>query len=263
MASDPDRKKYWDLVETLMWIATRDESRVAALRDKSDEIKTALVFSAMREEPIVIEYPHRASGTNGGADLEQPAPLRAGRAPYPLDDLPAKVQSGRVRMTAIRDDGGTNEQTPVPLAELNDATFRLPPSRSVAPVGLWSRSGTLVWRSPQFLRADVVAAWPARNRKTAAASAAILRYLRSIMSARGSTHQTRSSAAVPGRGARRLSRSLQQGLGGAGTVPQERAGQARPQSALKGGKTSERNLRRVKHTTLFHRLLRGYKSSTR
>jgi hypothetical protein len=183
MATDPDRKTYWDLVETLMWIATRDESRVAALRDKSDEIKTALVFSAMRGEPIVLEYPHPASGTNGGADLEQAAPQRAGRAPYPLDDLAAKVQSGRVRMTAIRGDGGTNEQIPVPLAELNDLTFRLPPSCLVAPVGLWSRSRTLVWRSPQFLRADVVAAWPARNRKTAAASAAILRYLRSIMSA--------------------------------------------------------------------------------
>ena len=99
-----------------------------------------------------------------------------------LDELPAKVQSGRVRMTAIRGDGGTNEQIPVPLAELNDLTFRLPPSHSVAPVGLWSRS-TLDWRSPQFFRADVVAAWPARNRKTAAASAAILRHLRSIMSA--------------------------------------------------------------------------------
>src|SRR2546423_777636 len=116
MAIDPDRKTYWELVETLMWMATRDESRVAALRDKSDEIKTALVFSAMKGEPIDIEYPHRASGINGGADLEQPAPQRAERAPYPLDDLPAKVQSGRVGMTAIRGDGGTNEQIPVPLA---------------------------------------------------------------------------------------------------------------------------------------------------
>jgi hypothetical protein len=201
MATDPDRKRYWDLVETLMWIATRDESRVAALRDKSDEIKTALVFTAMRGEPIVIDYPHWAPGTNGGADLEEPAPQRAGRAPYPLDELPAKVQSGRVRMTAIRGDGGTNEQIPVPLAELNDLTFHLPPSHSVALVGLWSRS-TLAWRSPQFFRADVVAAWPARNRKTAAASAAILRHLRSIMSAEAPLTkleaQKRCLAEVPG-----------------------------------------------------------------
>jgi hypothetical protein len=203
MAIDPDRKRYWELVETLMWIATRDESRVAALRDKSDEIKTALVFSAMRGEPIDVEHPYRALGTNGGADLERPAPQRAGRAPYPLVDLLAKVQSGRVCMTAIRADGGTNEQIPVPLAELNDLTFRLPPSPSVAPVGLWSRSGcTLFWKSPQFLRADVVAAWPARNRKTAAAAAAILRYLPSIMSAEAPLTkleaQQRCLAEVPG-----------------------------------------------------------------
>src|SRR5256885_1968823 len=49
-------------------------------------------------------------------------------------------------------------------------------------VGLWSRSyGSLVWSSPQFLRADVMRAWPARNKKTAATAHAILRYLRQIM----------------------------------------------------------------------------------
>ena len=93
MAIDPDRKRCWELVETLMWIATRDESRVAALRDKSDEIKTALVCSAMRGEPIDVEHPYRASGTNGGADLERPAPQRAGRAPDPLNDLLAKAKT--------------------------------------------------------------------------------------------------------------------------------------------------------------------------
>jgi hypothetical protein len=52
----------------------------------------------------------------------------------------------------------------------------------LAPVGLWSRSRrTLVWKSPQFLRVDVVRRWPARNTKTAAVSGAILRHLREIM----------------------------------------------------------------------------------
>jgi hypothetical protein len=70
----------------------------------------------------------------------------------------------------------------VPLAELNDLRILQIPSHTVAPVGLWSRTGwTLVWRSPQFLRADVVVEWPARNSKTVTASAAILRHLREIM----------------------------------------------------------------------------------
>jgi hypothetical protein len=50
-----------------------------------------------------------------------------------------------------------------PLA-LNDLIFRLSPGHRLAAVGLWSRSrDTLVWRSPQFLRADVMRVWPARN----------------------------------------------------------------------------------------------------
>jgi transposase len=49
---------------------------------------------------------------------------------------------------------GTDERIPVPLTELNDLKFLLMPSHSVAPVGRWLRSRwTLVWRSPQFLRA--------------------------------------------------------------------------------------------------------------
>ena len=86
-------------------------------------------------------------------------------------------------MTAIRCDKRSNEQIPVPLAELNDLEIRITPGHPVAPVGLWSRScGTLVWRSPQFFRADVVAAWPARKSKTAAVFTAVRRHLREIMS---------------------------------------------------------------------------------
>jgi len=52
----------------------------------------------------------------------------------------------------------------------------------VAPVGLWSRSrGILLWRSPQFLSADVISAWPARKLKPASVSNAILHRLQEIM----------------------------------------------------------------------------------
>jgi hypothetical protein len=179
----PDRKKYWDLLETLTWIATRDERRVAALRGRSDQEKMALALSGMRTPRAVHSLPG-PSGSNLGVELEAPALQGDGAALAPLNDVLAKVQSARVHMTAIRSHGGTDEQIPVPLAELNDLRFLLIPSHTVAPVGLWSRTGwTLVWRSPQFLRADVVLAWPARNSKTAAVSAAILRHLRKIMSA--------------------------------------------------------------------------------
>jgi hypothetical protein len=96
-----------------------------------------------------------------------------------LEDLLRKVHGHRVRMTAIRCAGSHHEQIPVPPAELNDLIFQL----DVASVGLWSRSrDTLVWRSPQFLRADVIRVWSARNTKTAAVSGAILRHLRQITS---------------------------------------------------------------------------------
>jgi hypothetical protein len=92
-----------------------------------------------------------------------------------------KVHSRRVRMTAIRCDGNSNKQIPVPSSELNDLEFRITGHR-VTPVGLWSRSrGVLVWRSPQFLSADVVRTWPAPNTKTAAVVIAMLHYLREIM----------------------------------------------------------------------------------
>ena len=84
-------------------------------------------------------------------------------------------------MTAVRCHEGRDEQDPVPPTELNDLTFRLHPNLRGASVGLWSRSrDVLVWRSPQFSRADVIGIWPGRNRKTAAASVAILRHLRKI-----------------------------------------------------------------------------------
>jgi hypothetical protein len=181
MTIDTDRKTYWDLLETLTWIVTRDERRVAALRDRSDQEKMALAYSGMRIPRAVYSLPG-PSGSNLGAELEAPAPQGDGAALDPLTDVRAKVQSGRVRMTAIRCDGSSGAQITVPLAELNDLTILRIPSHSFAPVGLWWR-WTLVWRSPQFLRADVVVAWPARKTKTAAVFAAILRRLREITSA--------------------------------------------------------------------------------
>jgi hypothetical protein len=90
----------------------------------------------------------------------------------------------------------------VPSAELNDLVFRFIPDHPIAPVGLWLRSRRLVaWGSPQFLRSDIVRVWAARNKKTAAASVAILRHLRKIMTPEAplikSEAQRRSMAEVP------------------------------------------------------------------
>jgi hypothetical protein len=153
MMIDPDRKTYWELLETLTWIVTRDDRRVAALQECSDQDKMALALWGMNVR-MVIHSPPGSWGRNCGADLETPAPQGNKGAPHPLDDVLAKVQSGRVGVTTIRCDGDANEQIPVPLAELNDLKFLLMPSHPVTPVGLWLRSRwTLVWRSPQFLRA--------------------------------------------------------------------------------------------------------------
>ena len=71
---------------------------------------------------------------------------------------------------------------PVPLAELDNLEFRIPSDHPLAKVGLWSRShNTLMWRSPQFLREDVIRVWPARKKKSVAVSGVILLYLQTIM----------------------------------------------------------------------------------
>jgi len=45
MASDAARKTYWDLLETLRWICTRNEKLVAAMRDRSDDDRMAVTLS--------------------------------------------------------------------------------------------------------------------------------------------------------------------------------------------------------------------------
>jgi len=68
MTSDVDRKTYWDLLETLRWICTRDEQLVAAMWDRSDEDRMALALFGTKV-PLVIRSPPGPSGTNRGADL--------------------------------------------------------------------------------------------------------------------------------------------------------------------------------------------------
>jgi len=184
MTSDTDRKTYWDLPETLRWIATRDEQLVAAMWDWSDNEKMAVALFGRKVKKGIIRSRPGPSGSNRGADLDPVAPEGDEKTSIRvLDEVLRKVHSGRVRMTAVNCDGNNEEQTPVPLVELNDLRFRLVPGHPVASIGLWSRSrNSLVWKWPQFLRGDVVGAWPARNTKTAAVSGAILRHLRGIMS---------------------------------------------------------------------------------
>jgi hypothetical protein len=190
MTSAGDQKTYWGLFETVRWICTRDQERVAAMWNMSEEDAMApALFSAPQ---WYLRSLQGLPETNSDADSEAAAPQdskpRIDR-PFMMDpsqaqdDLLRKLQSGRFRMTAIRCGGRSDEPTPVPLVKLNDLMIRLTPGHPVAPVGLWSRSerDTLVWRSPQFLRADVIRLWPARNTKTAAVGGAILRHLRQIM----------------------------------------------------------------------------------
>jgi hypothetical protein len=69
MMIDPDRKTYWELLETLTWIVTRDDRRVAALRECGDQDKMALALWGMNVR-MVIHSPPGSWGRNCGADLE-------------------------------------------------------------------------------------------------------------------------------------------------------------------------------------------------
>lgn len=181
MTSSADRKKYWDLLETLRWIEKRDEQIVAEIWEWSDDDRMALAVLGMKVR-WVLRSPPEGSGINRRLDLARAKEGDGRPAPSALEDVFRKVQSGRVGMTGIRCTGNNRRQIRVPLAELNDLQFRFIPGHEVAPVGLWSRSrGILLWRSPQFLSADVISAWPARNLKSASVSTAILHRLQEIM----------------------------------------------------------------------------------
>jgi hypothetical protein len=187
-----DQKKYWGLAEVVMWIRTRDYARVAAISDLSETeaMAHALFTDGTRLDARSLL---RFATTNSEAERESAASsdkiktgLVEGPAAMPpdraLDDLHRKLRSGRLPLTAIKPSWSSNEQIPVPPAELNDLVFRFTPDDPLVPVGLWSRSRSLlVWRSPQFLRSDVIRLWLSRKTKTAAVSGAILRHLRKIM----------------------------------------------------------------------------------
>ena len=102
MTSSADRKKYWDLFETLRWIETRDELMVVEMRDRSDDDRMALAVIG-KLEPRVLRSPPEGSDIKRRPDLARAEAQGDGRpAPSALDDVLRKVQSGRVRMTAIR-----------------------------------------------------------------------------------------------------------------------------------------------------------------
>ena len=212
MTSAVEHKTYWGVGEMVMWIRTRDLERVAGIAglSETDAMVLALFTDRARLDPRSLP---RLSVTNSDSDgqaaplhengeaseISEPGMIDPHRALY---DLHRKIHSCRVQMTAFRCDGSSDEQTPVPPVELNDLTFRFIPEHPVAPVGLWSQSrDVLVWRSPQFLRANALRVWPARNTKTAAVSGAILRHLRKIMSREApitkSEAQRRCLAEVP------------------------------------------------------------------
>src|SRR5215469_6461524 len=185
MNSAADQKTYWGLLETMRWICTRDPERVAAMWDMSEEDGIALALFAGWPE-WYLRFLQGLPEANSEADADAAAPpnskpgsdRRFMMGPTQAqDDLFRKLQSGRLEIFAIRCDGRSDQPTRVPRVELNDLMLRLVPGHPVAPVGLWSRSrrDTLVWRSPQFLRAEVILLWPAHNPMTAAVGHTSLR----------------------------------------------------------------------------------------
>ena len=100
-----------------------------------------------------------------------------------LNYLLQQVRSRRIRMTAIKCDRHRTNQVPVPPAELGGLEFRITSDHWFAKVGLWSPShNTLMWRSPQFLRSDIIRVWPARKKKKSAeVFGLILQHLQTVM----------------------------------------------------------------------------------
>jgi hypothetical protein len=184
MMTDRDRKTYWDLFETVCWVCFRDEEKVAAMWGMSDQGKLGLVIDGMKVERV-IHSPPGPSGSIRGAVM---GPVAAEQNEFAMEaqdvfnDLLRKVHSRRVHMTAINCRDSHERQIEVPLAELNGLELRMIPDYRGVGTALWSRSSDAVaWTSPQFLRVDVIGAWPAPKTKTATVAAAMLRHLRQIM----------------------------------------------------------------------------------
>jgi hypothetical protein len=190
-----DRKAYWDLLETLHWIGTRDQGGLTATDDIKEDNRTPpamLTADAVLDRHqllLLVKYdfkgyrepaawqPGRVSLDTNGSSV-----LGLGQS---LNYLLQQVHGRRIRMEAIKCDRYRRYRVkPVPVspADLSDLEFRITLDHRVAKVGLWSRSrNELMWRSPKFLRADIIRVWPARKRNLAAVSEVILRHLRTIM----------------------------------------------------------------------------------
>ena len=161
-----DRKRYWDLRETLEWIQLRHHRNPVGPRTN---------VLNLCSPPLVAEHDFEADreATTWQADRKSPDIDEAGRiAPcQTLNYLLRQVQIRRIRLTAIRCGRYRYrvKRFSVSPAELNDIEFRITPGHRTATVGVWSRSrNTLTWRSPQFSQADIIRVWPARKKKTAA-----------------------------------------------------------------------------------------------
>jgi len=187
-----DRKGYWDLLETLHWIGTRDQGGLTAMDDiKEDNRTPPAMFTAdavldWHQLLLLVKYDfkgHRQSGAwqagRKSLDANELSMLGLGQS---LNYLLQQVHSRRIRIEAIKCDRYRVKPVPVSPADLSDLEFRITLDYRVAKVGLWSRSrNELMWRSPKFLRADIIRVWPARKRNLAAVSEVILRHLRTIM----------------------------------------------------------------------------------
>src|SRR5690349_17013764 len=188
----PDHKMYWDLLETLRWIGMRDEKGITAMGDINEKKRTPLTIFPV--EAVLDAHAPWALIEYDFTDDWEPGARQAGRKSLDADELvmmgPSQalnyllqlVRSRRIRMTAIKCDRYRVKQIPVPQAELHNLEFRITSDHRFAKVGLWSRShNTLMWRSPQFLRADIIRVWPPRKKKSAAVSGVILLHLQTIM----------------------------------------------------------------------------------
>jgi hypothetical protein len=170
-----DRKRYWDLRETLEWICTRANGAAVVSQLKEENTISRTMFSRnavlnLCSLLLVAEHDFEADRevTTWQADRKSPDIDEAGMiAPcQTLNYLLRQVQIRRVRLTAIKCDSDRVKRVSVPRAELNDIEFRIAPGHQIANVGLWSRSrNTLTWRSPQFSRADIIRVWPVQKRK--------------------------------------------------------------------------------------------------
>ena len=144
MTSVVDPKAYWDLLETVWWIRSRDAEWVADMQDKSEEDKVALALFGLKPELKLLP---RLSLPDAEFDAALQMVSAGTAKPSLLDqalgDLFKKVSSGQIRMTAIRFGRSSDGQIPVPLAELNGLMFRIATGNRVL-AGLWSRSHDLL-----------------------------------------------------------------------------------------------------------------------